>query len=177
MINLYKKIAELNTYIGKVTKNSENKFLHNKHADLNAILQVVDPALSEAGLLFVDRVENMNSIHELIDIESGEKITSIMTLYMVKADPQSYGSALSYNRRYARLSMLNLQAEDDDASTASNMAFVKPKTIKKITELILESGLKSENVLGKYGVQNIKDLWETTANELIVNLEKVKAAK
>ncbi len=177
MLNLYKKISELRKYIGKITKNSENRFLHNKYADLNAILEVVDPALEEVGLIFVDTIENGNSIHTLIDVETGENIKSVLTLYMVKADPQSYGSAQSYNRRYARLSMLNLQTEDLDGAAASGQSFVKPAQIKKINSLILESGLSAENVLGRYGVQAVKDLWASTADELIANLERVKGAK
>ena len=175
--SIYAKLYEFRKYVGKVAKNSENKFLHNKYADLNAVLEATDPALEEVGLMFIDTIENGSSIHTLIDIETGESIRSVLTLYMVKADPQSYGAAQSYNRRYARLSMLNLQTEDDDGAVASGQSYAKPAQIKKITSLILESGLSSENVLGRYGVQSVKDLWTSTADELIANLENVKDKK
>ena len=171
------KLFELRKYMGKIVKGKTNPFTNSKYTDINSVLHATEPVLEELNLLFTDVINEMTLVSMLTDMDSGESVTSSIPLILVKNDMQAYGSALTYARRYARITMLSLETVDDDGSGASGQAFVKPKTIKKITELILASGLKSENVLGKYGVQNIKDLWETTANELIVNLEKVKAAK
>jgi hypothetical protein len=44
-------------------------------------------------------------------------------------DPQKLGSAVTYYRRYTLQSLLSLQAEDDDANTASKAPAPAPKTI------------------------------------------------
>jgi hypothetical protein len=55
----------------------------------------------------------------LIHAESGEFISATYTLQVVRQnDPQAQGSAISYARRYAITSVLNLAISDDDAEAA-----------------------------------------------------------
>jgi hypothetical protein len=56
----------------------------------------------------------------LIHAESGEFISATYTLQVVRQnDPQAQGSAISYARRYAITSVLNLAISDDDAEAAT----------------------------------------------------------
>jgi len=176
MKNLYKKMAEIRGLIGKVTKNQENKFLKNSYADLNAVLEVIDPALEEVGLIFVDRIEEEVSIHELIDIESGEMISSKLKLFMAKQDPQSYGAAQTYNRRYARLAMLNLEQADDDGNQASGKVYATPKQIREINELILATKSDAIKFLQYFHVDAVKNLSKDAAIQAIKTLQ-LKAEK
>jgi hypothetical protein len=55
----------------------------------------------------------------LIHAESGEFISATYTLQVVRQnDPQAQGSAISYARRYAITSVLNLAISDDDGEAA-----------------------------------------------------------
>jgi hypothetical protein len=55
----------------------------------------------------------------LIHADSGEFISATYTLQMVRNnDPQAQASAISYARRYAISSVMNLQISDDDAEAA-----------------------------------------------------------
>ncbi len=171
------KLFELRKYMGKVVKSKTNPFTNSKYTDINSVLNATEPALEAIGLLFTDTIDNMQLVSTLTDIESGEFITSTTPLILVKNDMQAYGSALTYSRRYARITMLSLETEDDDASKASGQSFIKPRQIKHITKLIMDLELEMDNILRRYGVSAIKDLYEGNAEELIVNLEKIKEAR
>ena len=53
-------------------------------------------------------------VTKLVHAESGEWQESLITMPLAKADPQAYGSALTYARRYGLSAMVGLITEDDD---------------------------------------------------------------
>jgi hypothetical protein len=134
---LYPKLHAAKQKIGKVVKNSTNPHFKNKYADINGLIETVEPVLLEHGLLLIQPIEQGLVSTLIIDIESGEKVVSSMRLPDIQ-DPQKIGSAVTYYRRYTLQSLLSLQAEDDDANSAS--ATVK-NTKPTITQERFENGL------------------------------------
>jgi hypothetical protein len=118
MKNLYLKLAEVKREVGKVSKNSINPHFKKTYADLNALIDAVEPILLEKGLLMLQPIQNGNVTTIIIDCESSESIESSIAL-PVLSDPQKLGSAITYFRRYTLQSLLGLMAEDDDANKAS----------------------------------------------------------
>lgn len=118
MKNLYLKLAEVKREVGKVSKNSKNPHFKNTYADLNALIDAVEPILLEKGLLMLQPIQNGNVTTIIIDCENNESVESSIAL-PVLSDPQKLGSAISYFRRYSLQSLLSLQAIDDDATLAS----------------------------------------------------------
>ena len=118
MKNLYLKLAEVKREVGKVSKNSKNPHFKNTYADLNALIDAVEPILLEKGLLMLQPIQNGNVTTIIIDCESSESIQSAIALPVLN-DPQKLGSAITYFRRYTLQSLLSLQAEDDDGNKAS----------------------------------------------------------
>ena len=118
MENLYLKLAEVKREVGKVSKNSKNPHFKNTYADLNALIDAVEPILLEKGLLMLQPIEDGNVTTIIIDCESSESIQSAIALPNL-LDPQKLGSAITYFRRYTLQSLLSLQAEDDDGNKAS----------------------------------------------------------
>lgn len=55
---------------------------------------------------------------KLVHAESGEWQESTIIMPLAKSDPQAYGSALTYARRYGLSAMVGLLAEDDDGNMA-----------------------------------------------------------
>ena len=51
-------------------------------------------------------------------LESGEFFESVMELKTEKETYQSYGSCLSYLRRYALMTMFGLRSNDDDGNSS-----------------------------------------------------------
>ena len=110
-------------------KTAENKHIGNKYAPLDAILEVVTPALTENGLFHVQDTINGENNHigvkTIVYHVSGE-FFEFETLWLPigsKITAQAIGSAISYARRYALCAALGIMAEsDDDGQTASDAA-------------------------------------------------------
>ena len=134
---LYPKLHAAKQKIGKVVKNANNPHFKKSYADINALVESVEPLLIEQGLLLLQPIEDGVVSTLIIDIETGDKVESSMRLPEIQ-DPQKIGSAVTYYRRYTLQSLLSLQAEDDDANSAS--ATVK-NTKPTITQERFENGL------------------------------------
>jgi len=134
---LYPKLHAAKQKIGKVVKNSTNPHFKNKYADINGLIETVEPVLLEQGLLLIQPISEGFVSTLIIDIDNGDQVCSTMRLPDIQ-DPQKIGSAVTYYRRYTLQSLLSLQAEDDDANSAS--ATVK-NTKPTITQERFDNGL------------------------------------
>ena len=134
---LYPKLHAAKQKIGKVVKNANNPHFKKSYADINALVETVEPILLEHGLLLLQPIAEgvVNTL--IIDIETGDKVESSMRLD-TNLNSQQQGSQITYYRRYTLQSLLSLQAEDDDANSAS--AMVK-NTKPTITQERFENGL------------------------------------
>ena len=86
MKNVYEKLFEFRKLTGKVAKESNNPFFKSKYADLNSVIDATDFALEEVGLVYIDRVDNMNLISEIVDYESGASLKNITPHILTKND-------------------------------------------------------------------------------------------
>ena len=124
VLSLHQKVYKCKLAIGKVTKNANNPHFKKAYADINAILDAVEPILLENGLLLLQPILSNSVCTQIIDIDSGAMIESCMEL-PAGMNPQQQGSAITYYRRYTLQSTLSLQAVDDDAEKATTP--VQPK--------------------------------------------------
>lgn len=113
-----------------VSKDSENPFFKSSYADLSSILQSVMPVLSSNGLALSQPMRVDSGVTILMTVlvhESGEIMKSEMILPVV-ADPQKFGSLITYYKRYQLQAMLGISTkdEDDDANYAANKYEQKP---------------------------------------------------
>jgi hypothetical protein len=134
---LYPKLHAAKQKIGKVVKNSTNPHFKNKYADINGLIETVEPVLLEQGLILLQPIIDNKVMTQIIDIETGDKIESVLTLDS-NLNSQQQGSQITYYRRYTLQALLSLQAEDDDANSAS--ATVK-NTKPSIDQVRFENGL------------------------------------
>jgi len=116
--SIYKKLHEAKLEIGKVAKNAKNPHFKNTYADLNALIEAVEPILLDKGLVMLQPIIDGYVKTIIIDVESGEQVESSMKLPEI-LDPQKIGSACTYYRRYTLKGLMTLQALDDDANLAS----------------------------------------------------------
>ena len=117
-MSIYKKLFEAKKEISKISKDSTNPFFKSKYFDINALLEHVEPILKKHDLLLLQPILKGKVITRIFDVEEGECVDSEMELTNI-TDPQKRGSEITYYRRYTLQSLLGLQAEDDDANTAS----------------------------------------------------------
>jgi hypothetical protein len=116
--NIYSRLLDAKKSIGKVVKNAKNPHFKNTYADLNALIETVEPILLENGLLLLQPIINGKVVTQIIDVETSEKLESIIELD-AKLNAQQQGSQITYYRRYTLQSILSLQAVDDDGQLAS----------------------------------------------------------
>jgi hypothetical protein len=101
--------------VSKVAKEANNPFFKSKYASLANILDTIQKPLSECGLA-ISQFPDGNALTTIIlHADSGEWMESSYVMPVAKQnDPQAMGSAMTYARRYALGSILNLNIDDDD---------------------------------------------------------------
>jgi hypothetical protein len=102
---------------------SNNPFYKTKYASFASIVKASRPALTENGLAITQRVIFEAEVSVLITMllhTSGEYLCSTIKIKPIKEDPQSFGSYLSYIKRYAYAAIAGVicEDEDDDAEEA-----------------------------------------------------------
>jgi len=121
MKNLSLALIEFHKKVGTVVKNANNSFFKSKYADLNAYIAIIREPLIESGLNLI-QMPIKNGLKTVLLHTSGESIESEMIIDNLPNDPQKYGSAITYFRRYMIASFLMLNAEDDDCNSVSKIA-------------------------------------------------------
>lgn len=122
--NLAKALLTAQTQMGGASKSANNPFFKSKYADLPTVMEVVKQPLNDAGIVVLQPAlwrDGKNFIvTTLVHADSGEFMASETEVVCVKQnDPQSFGAAQTYARRFGLQSMLFIPAEDDDGNTAS----------------------------------------------------------
>lgn len=111
---------------GPALKDKNNPAFKSKYADLGACLEAVDGALLANGIaLYQETFEDSSgvTVETVFLHESGETIRSgKLHVPASKQDPQGYGSALTYCRRYSLMAACGIAPEDDDGNAASRPA-------------------------------------------------------
>lgn len=153
--NIYFKLHLAKQEIGKVTKGKDNPFFKSKYADLNAILEATEPILLKYNLLLLQPVKSGLVCTQIIDIESGEMITSEIALPNIQ-DPQKLIASITYFRRGTLQSLLSLQAIDDDGNEASKQVQKETREKKVLTDARFENAL----IEISKGNANIEDLYK-----------------
>ena len=117
--NLTQGLAKFHAMVGRISKDAKNPFFKSNYASLPHIITEVADPLEKAGLILSQFPNGDGLTTMLIHADSGEFISATYTLQVVRQnDPQAQGSAISYARRYAITSVLNLAISDDDAEAA-----------------------------------------------------------
>ena len=117
MKNLFKALHAAKLEFPAIKKDMDNPFFKKKYADINSILEQVEPIMAKHGLMILQPIDQDSVCTQIIHVESGEQMTSCLKLTgNLKA--QDLGSEITYFRRYSLQSLLALQAEDDDGNIA-----------------------------------------------------------
>jgi len=125
-MKIYAKIHEAKQEIGVVKKNAKNPHFKNTYADLNALIEAVEPILLEKGLILLQPIKDGKVFTQIIDIDTFEMVESFIDL-SPNLTAQALGSQVTYYRRYTLQSLMSLQSDDDDGQKASApQAITKP---------------------------------------------------
>ena len=109
--------------IGGASKGAVNPFFKNsqsggKYADLGAVIEAVKESLNENGITFLQSIDG-HGVETVLLHESGEYVSSFTPIISSKEnDPQAFGSAVTYAKRYGLQAFLGVPSEDDDGEKA-----------------------------------------------------------
>lgn len=116
-------------------KNSLNPHLRSKYADLSACIEAVIDALHANGISLMQKThpwEGGVAIETIFMHESGQTLSGgVLNVPSTKQDPQGFGSAITYARRYSLMAACGIAPEDDDGEKASQPPPAnKPKAVR-----------------------------------------------
>jgi hypothetical protein len=126
--SLYQKLWDAKKEIGKVyrSKTAKGEKFSYRYADLNAILDIVEPVLHDFGLILLQPIKDNKVMSQIICVDTGDMVDSCIDLPAIN-NPQQLGSAISYFRRYTCSALLSISTtDDDDGAMASKAIPAKP---------------------------------------------------
>lgn len=170
-MKIYAKIHEAKKEIGVVKKNAKNPHFKNTYADLNALIDAVEPILLEKGLIMLQPIKDGKVYTQIIDIDTFESVESCIDL-SPNLTAQALGSQVTYYRRYTLQSLMSLQADDDDGHKAS----APQPIVKEILQVGSSIFIRCVDALkeGKGTIEQIKAKYNVSNEVEKVLIEKSK---
>lgn len=103
-----------------IKATGKNQMIRNniggiKYATLNDLLKVLE-GTNKFGIEWYQNFNSPYLMTTIMHLESGEFIESVIELKTEKETYHSFGSAISYLRRYSLITMFGLQDSDDDGN-------------------------------------------------------------
>lgn len=121
--------------------DGDNPYFESGYVTLEGVQKAVDEALKGTGLSYIQKVYNDDNggvgVETIIMHEEGESLSSgPLSLRPTKNDPQGYGSAITYAKRYQLAAMFGISSDKDDDGNAASQP--QQKQAPQITPLQAE---------------------------------------
>jgi hypothetical protein len=142
MKNLATALVKAQMAFGPALKTATNPHFRSQYADLASCVEAVMDSLNRNGIAMIQQCSESDTgvIVETVFIhESGEMLNcGKLHVPAVKHDPQGYGSALTYARRYSLMAACGIAPEDDDGNAASRKTEIKKSEVdeSKMADLL-----------------------------------------
>lgn len=167
IVELAAAISKAQGQLTGAKKGSDNPFFKSKYADLAEVWDTARKPLSDNGLSVVQMTTvNNGQVHLVTQLQhsSGQFIRGFYPLIPTKKDPQGYGSAITYARRYCLAACVGIAQEDDDGNAASKHA-QKRLLDKKTRDSVYEQTIEA---LQTGDAEGLRQIWnEFSAEEKI----------
>jgi hypothetical protein len=158
MKSINQKLFALQQEIGAISKDAKNPFFKSSYFDINSLLKNLKPLLGKYKLVLHQPIIK-GEVHSIIECVDTNEITKPSSLELPDiSDPQKLGSCITYFRRYTLVSLLGLQADDDDGNLASNKKVEVKKEDNRpwLKENELIATLKGTKEQAKKVIENFK---------------------
>lgn len=123
MQNISAALVKAQRAFAPALKTKANPHLKSRYADLAACVEAVIDALNANGIALIQKTHMTDDgvIVETVFLhESGESMSGgLLHVPAAKQDPQGYGSALTYARRYSLMAAAGIAPEDDDGTAGT----------------------------------------------------------
>lgn len=168
---------------GEITfaaKESLNPHFKSKYADLANVWEACRGPLSRNELSVVQTTELIDSQLLLVTTlmhKSGQWIRSYYPIITQRQDPQAYGAAMTYSRRYSLAAIVGIAQDDNDAeeamerSTKKQQPKVTAEQAEEIGQILSECDPHYQKTvwssLKKNGIHKLEDLTLDLYNRLL----------
>ena len=175
-MSIYKKLLEFKASVGAVKKDGNNPFHKSRYATIESVLDTIEQPLKEKGLGFV-QCPMETGLKTIVFAEDDTNTIESFVPYIGATDMQKLGSAITYARRYALVSMFGLEQEDDDGNLVSNKtsqktAPTKNYTIQEVEQLAKVKNIAIEKICGGYKIEGLDKANQTMLNTIYGQLLK-----
>jgi hypothetical protein len=137
---------------GPALKSATNPHFKSRYADLAACVDAVMGSLNAAGIALIQRTSEDATgvtVETVFIHESGEMLEcGKLHVPAAKQDPQGYGSALTYARRYSLMAACGIAPEDDDGNAATRKTVPTPDITDHLAAI--EASANSEELAKVY---------------------------
>jgi hypothetical protein len=127
--NIAAAFVKAQRQFGPALKKSVNSHFKSKYADLTSCIDAVMDGLNANGIALMQRSFECKDgvmVETTFIHESGEVMESgLFHVPASKHDAMSFGSALTYARRYSLMTACGISSEDDDGVAASPRTEIK----------------------------------------------------
>lgn len=152
MKNIAAALVKAQRAFGPALKDKNNPHFKSKYADLGACIDAVIDALNSNGISLLQQTREDATgvtVETVLLHESGESWASgPLHVPAAKQDPQGYGSALTYARRYSLMAACGIAPEDDDGNAASQPRKPANDSTKTDTAAEIRAGIKRGDASG-----------------------------
>jgi hypothetical protein len=160
--SFWARLLEAKTEIKAVHKGAVNPHFKKNYADLNAIIEEVEPILIKNGLILIQPIIEGVQYTKVVDAFGEDVIESALPL-PAGVNPQQLGSAITYFRRYTLQSLLSLRTTDDDANDASGVT-TPTKAEQLPTTPVNEKKLPQVKELCKPDIETFNKIMKAVSN-------------
>lgn len=123
MKEIFEALVKAQKEFGPALKTSSNPHFRTKYAALDACIEAVIDALNNNGIMLMQQTHLCDDgviVETTFLHESGQQFSAgKLHIPAGKHDPQGFGGALTYARRYSLQAACGIAPEDDDANKAT----------------------------------------------------------
>lgn len=116
---LAEAMIQVQQSLSPALKDAENTFTNSRYATLHSVMNTCRDALLAQGIWLTQypvpvNVGQLGLVTKIVHAETGQWQASLLTMPLPKNDPQGYGSAMTYGRRYGLAALVGIVTENDD---------------------------------------------------------------
>lgn len=116
---LAEAMIQVQQTLSPALKDAENTFTNSRYATLHSVMNACREALLEHGVWLTQypvsvEASQLGLVTKIVHAETGQWQASLLTMPLPKNDPQGYGSAMTYARRYGLSALVGIVTESDD---------------------------------------------------------------
>ena len=163
--------------MGGAIKGADNGFFKSKYADLGSVIAAVKEPLAENGLSYVQfpfAFDGTVGVITRLMHSSGQFMEANFSIPAPKNDPHTYGSLVTYCRRFSLQSILGIPSDDDDGNAVTQAAksVITPEQVHSVKAMLELTESDEGKFLKAYDIKSLEQMTADQFKHAIPLLEK-----